>query len=87
MSPEEQREYELEVSGTVKNKQLEIAISYSKKQYRSQTIEVLLDHYKNDLKNIIAYCLNRDERELTPSDFTYSKLSVEDIKVIDSLFE
>ncbi|MGD2093241.1 MAG: amino acid adenylation domain-containing protein, partial [Candidatus Aminicenantes bacterium] len=74
-----QLETDFQVSGLIVNKQLEISIAFSKKQYKPETVGTLLDHYKTELIRIISYCTNRKEREFTPSDFTYKKLSIETV--------
>jgi amino acid adenylation domain-containing protein/non-ribosomal peptide synthase protein (TIGR01720 family) len=84
-SPAAQREYEIEISVLTVDKQLSISIRYNKNQYKANTIETLLNHYKDALIEIVSHCSTREERELTPSDFTYDKLSIEDIQAIDDL--
>ncbi|MCP4155876.1 MAG: AMP-binding protein, partial [bacterium] len=74
------REFELEVSALIAAKQLEISITFSKKQYKSETISQLLNSYKTSLNKIIAYCSTRETRELTPSDLSYHKLSIESVE-------
>jgi non-ribosomal peptide synthase protein (TIGR01720 family) len=85
-SSEEKREHPLEISGMVTDNQLTMSITYGKKQYKPETIEVLVHHYQAELKAIIAFCLSRKEKELTPSDFTYDKLSSESIDAIEGMF-
>jgi len=80
-------EHILEVSGILADKRLTMAITYSKKQYKAETIETLLNHYQAELGAIIAYCISQEEKELTPSDFTYDKLSIDTIDAIEALFD
>jgi non-ribosomal peptide synthase protein (TIGR01720 family) len=85
-SREEKREHPLEISGMVTDNQLTMSITYGKKQYKPETIENLKHHYQAELKAIIAFCTSKKEKELTPSDFTYDKLSSESIDAIDAMF-
>jgi amino acid adenylation domain-containing protein/non-ribosomal peptide synthase protein (TIGR01720 family) len=75
-----QRPYELDVSGIIINKQLEISTSYSRKQYKSETVEILSKHFKSELNRIISYCSTMKGKELTPGDLTYSYLSIENLE-------
>jgi len=86
LASEEKREYPLEVAGMIINRQLALSVTYSNKQYKTETIERLWDYYREELSAIIDYCSSRDEKEMTPSDFTYDKLSVEAITSLDEMF-
>jgi amino acid adenylation domain-containing protein/non-ribosomal peptide synthase protein (TIGR01720 family) len=80
VSMERQRETDFDVSGMIANHRLGMSVTYSKKQYKEKTVKTLIDHYKTELSMIISYCANRKEREMTPSDFTYKKLSIETVE-------
>jgi amino acid adenylation domain-containing protein/non-ribosomal peptide synthase protein (TIGR01720 family) len=86
-SPSIQRAYEIEVSGLTRGKRLNMTIQYNRNQYKTETIKTLANHYKNTLSQIISHCSAKKERELTPSDFTYNKLSIEDIDAINAVFD
>jgi amino acid adenylation domain-containing protein/non-ribosomal peptide synthase protein (TIGR01720 family) len=91
-SPKERREYELNVTGIIMNKQLSLIIFYNTKQYKKETINRLLERYQALLCYIISYCSSREERELTPNDLTYKNLSIEELEqlkkqyVIDDIY-
>jgi amino acid adenylation domain-containing protein/non-ribosomal peptide synthase protein (TIGR01720 family) len=78
-SPNFRRKYELEVSGMITGKQMVVTITFSKRQYKTGTIERLLGHYRTQLERMIDYCSTRETRELTPCDLTYrgSDISIE----------
>ncbi|UCH95078.1 MAG: amino acid adenylation domain-containing protein, partial [Candidatus Aminicenantes bacterium] len=76
---EEKRNYELDITAISANRQLTVSISYNKKQFKSTTIQTLSDHYRNQLNYIISFCSKLKERELTPSDLTYKKLSLDEL--------
>ena len=73
------RGYQLDVSGMIADQQLVMSVAYNRKQYKKETIEALLIHYKNALNAIIAYCSTRGKGELTPVDFTHTGLSIETV--------
>jgi len=75
--PGEQREFEIEVSGKITGKRLTMSISYSRKQYKRETMENLLSHFKRELIHVITYCSTRERKELTPGDLTYTGLSID----------
>ncbi|MCU0289013.1 MAG: condensation domain-containing protein, partial [Acidobacteria bacterium] len=77
-----ERELDFEISGMIANNGLVISLCYNQKHYKKKTVETLLDHYHSQLKNLVDFCVSRQKREWTPSDFTYSGLSIE---MIDKL--
>lgn len=75
--------YILDVSGRIVNYELEILIEYDNKQLDVLKMEQLSASYKETLKMVIAHCTSKNEKEITPSDFIYSEMSIEDL---DTLF-
>jgi amino acid adenylation domain-containing protein/non-ribosomal peptide synthase protein (TIGR01720 family) len=49
-------------------------------------VEHLLKTFLLTFDEVVAQCLRQDERELTPSDFTYKDISIEALEGINSLF-
>ena len=86
ISSNRQRGYELEVSGIIIDQQLNLSISFNTRQYKTETIETLLVHYKTALNQIIYHCSARKERTLTPSDFTYKELSIEKVEDLQNQY-
>ncbi|MCP5048322.1 MAG: AMP-binding protein, partial [bacterium] len=77
MDANPQRGYQLEVSGMISAKRLKMTVTYNKKQFKPGTIQSLTDHFKAGLQQVIGFCFLREARQLTPSDLTYNKLSIE----------
>ncbi|HLP61987.1 MAG TPA: amino acid adenylation domain-containing protein, partial [Candidatus Deferrimicrobium sp.] len=77
------REFELDVESIIAEKRLFMTIFYSKKQYRKETIQNLMNHYRETLTHIITYCCSRERSELTPSDFSYSSLTIEQVELLE----
>ncbi|MCP5049409.1 MAG: AMP-binding protein, partial [bacterium] len=78
-SPERPRQHELEVSGILGAGFLSIGISFNKNQYKTKTIKRLLSHFQSQLSRLITFCASKEAKELTPSDFTYNRLSIETV--------
>jgi amino acid adenylation domain-containing protein/non-ribosomal peptide synthase protein (TIGR01720 family) len=85
--PEEQREYEIDISGMITGNRLVKTITYSQKQFKTGTIETLLHHFKTRLGDIIAHCSSREQREFTPSDYTYKGLSIQQLDGLKSQYQ
>jgi len=83
-NPYNRQGFELEVSGIISRNRLSISIAYNRKQYKTHTTETLMDHFKTKLKQVITFCSEREEKELTPSDMDYKELTVEEL---DSFFD
>jgi non-ribosomal peptide synthase protein (TIGR01720 family) len=82
--PQEHAEYELDINGMIANKELSISVIFSKKQFKIETMETLVNNYREELGRIISYCISQEEKQQTPSDFTYKELSMEQL---DSIFD
>jgi amino acid adenylation domain-containing protein/non-ribosomal peptide synthase protein (TIGR01720 family) len=72
--------YDFDIIGMIINNCLSISISFSKKQYRLETVKLLLDNFKTNLIDIIEFTSAQTERKLTPSDFDYKGLSLEEFE-------
>ncbi len=81
-SPQWKRTHALDISGKVNDQTLSIALTYSTKQYRAETMQQLMEAYMEALRTCIQYCTTLPEPQRTPSDFTYKKL---DIPTLDQL--
>jgi len=81
-SPEGLLSFDISFSGMVRNKKLEIVLSYNKSKYNHEKMEMLLNQFKQELLNIVQFCLSKDSQETTSSDFDYKNLSVEELESI-----
>jgi len=86
VNPESPKEFEFDVSGMVVNKRLSISIAYNRRHFRPETVKTLLTDYRDELIHITRFCSSRENRELTPSDFTYRGLSIETVDDIQSQY-
>ncbi|QOS97403.1 amino acid adenylation domain-containing protein [Brevibacterium sp. JNUCC-42] len=58
---------------------LHVTFDYNPQRYKQETMERLADRYKSNLKAVIDHCVQREQTERTPSDFSTKKLSLEDL--------
>ena len=72
----------IDVSGMIYSGRLTLSISYSKKQFAPETIQTVIDSFKNSLIQIIDHCCNTKIPVPTPSDFTYKDLSLDQLDAI-----
>lgn len=68
----------LDISAIVLNGQLEGSFAFSPYQIDSAVIEVLADSYHANLAEVIGHCCAQRETEVTPSDLTYSDLTLDE---------
>jgi non-ribosomal peptide synthase protein (TIGR01720 family) len=87
VSPNMESLYSIDIVGIVNGRKLMINFSYNKVEYREETITKLAEEFKKNLARIIKHCISMDHTEMTPSDFTESELSFEDIEDVFSDFE
>jgi non-ribosomal peptide synthase protein (TIGR01720 family) len=81
-SPRAQRDYVLEIDGSIIGDQLHLEWSYSANQYQRQTIADAVDLYREAIQSIIAHCQDAEAGGYTPSDFPLANL---DQKKLDKL--
>jgi iturin family lipopeptide synthetase C len=84
---DEQRRHDLDISGSVTNKRLNMTIMYNPGQYREETVKALWNHYEDQLRQIISFCITREKPELTPCDLTYKNLSIEKVEQLSTQYE
>ncbi|MCP4157118.1 MAG: amino acid adenylation domain-containing protein, partial [bacterium] len=76
-SPKRTRDFDIETSAIVTGQQLTVSITYNPNHYLEETMETFSQQYRRHLAELIEYCGTREKQQLTPSDLTYKKLSVE----------
>ncbi|MCG7410875.1 non-ribosomal peptide synthase/polyketide synthase, partial [Paenibacillus sp. ACRRX] len=76
------RPYLLDINGAIANGALSFDLSYSKHEYRKETVERLAKYLQISLQDIITHCLSQQHAELTPSDVLLQGLSIEDMEQI-----
>lgn len=79
--------YDWDISGMVTGGLLKINLSYSKDQYKTETIESFLENFNNQLTGLIDYCIAEKKAEFTPSDFTYKALSIAQVEELGETYD
>lgn len=73
---DEPARYDWDISGLIKEGQLEMTLSYPGRHYHADTVQSFMHHYGATLKSLIDHCCDYGKEELTPSDLTYKELSI-----------
>lgn len=68
--------YLIDVVGFVGSNKLTISLEYNEKHFKENTINQLKDAFHENLERVIAYCKSEKDTYLTPSDLTYTGLSI-----------
>ncbi|WP_010494699.1 non-ribosomal peptide synthetase [Paenibacillus elgii] len=66
----------LYISGSIAGGELALAVGYSGKQYRRDTMERLAGLLHSSLQDILAHCAAKERPELTPSDVVFKGLAL-----------
>ena len=80
-----ERPHALEIIGMIVKNELVIDFIYNKKQFKEKTIENLAKKYIVNLERIVAHCYEKETADSTPSDFTYSKLSIDKLDKLTNI--
>ena len=72
-SPESERPYPIEINGHILDGSLSLTWTYSREQYREQTVQTLADDYHRQLLLLIEHCSS--SYGYTPSDFPLAALN------------
>ncbi|MGF7034440.1 amino acid adenylation domain-containing protein/non-ribosomal peptide synthase protein (TIGR01720 family) [Paenibacillus mucilaginosus] len=78
------RWYSLDINGMISGGQLGLTITYSRKEYRPETVQALADGLQISLREVIRHCAAQQRRELTPSDVTLRGMSAAELKELTS---
>lgn len=82
ISLDSQSKFVLNINGLVSNGQLSFSFMYNRCEFAGEKIKELADFFKNCLEMIINYCINRDETEMTISDFDAADLDTDEMDAI-----
>ncbi|KPV61276.1 bacitracin synthetase, partial [Paenibacillus sp. A3] len=72
--------YTLGINGMISEGKLSLTISYSGKEYRSETMERFGDLVRASLLEVVQHCVTKEHAELTPSDVLLKELTVEKLE-------
>ncbi|MGG4217921.1 amino acid adenylation domain-containing protein [Paenibacillus jamilae] len=73
-----------DINGMITNGILRFGFEYNGLEYEIPTVERLTASFKKHLLNLIHHCCTKDQAERSPTDFTYSHLSMGQFEHISS---
>ncbi|WP_298422706.1 non-ribosomal peptide synthetase [uncultured Kordia sp.] len=85
--PQRTRVYDIEITSVVIKGQLSVRISYSSNKFEETTMNAFLQKIQQNLETIIEFCLGCEETEITPSDLTFTDISLEELDALESFFD
>ncbi|WP_339305760.1 amino acid adenylation domain-containing protein [Paenibacillus sp. FSL L8-0435] len=81
-SDRQARSFVLDINGMVLDGALSLDLSYSRKQYRKETMEALAQRLEQSLRDLIIHCAGKENTELTPSDVQFKGLTIAELEQI-----
>ncbi|NKQ18771.1 MupA/Atu3671 family FMN-dependent luciferase-like monooxygenase [Brevibacillus laterosporus] len=79
LSHKVERQYNFEIVGIIQDSSLRLHFEYNQNMYDSSTVQNIIALYKKHLLEIINHCLNKEGKEITPSDVGNDTLSIEEL--------
>ena len=80
MSPNMECLYAIDINGMVNQGRLILTFAYHDGEYKRETIAKFAANFQEKLAQIINHCAKRNYTEMTPSDFTYKKNSIDELE-------
>ncbi len=77
-SPLNKPVYILEINGIIKNKELSFTISYNKGRFREESMHLFSQLYKENLIDILKFCMEQENNIFTESDWSTDDLESDD---------
>ncbi|CAH8773155.1 non-ribosomal peptide synthetase [Paenibacillus dendritiformis] len=81
-SDRQARSFVLDINGMVLDGSLSLDLSYSRKQYRKETMEAFAQRLEQSLRELITHCAGKEHTELTPSDVQFKGLTIAELEQI-----
>ncbi|MEK4363757.1 amino acid adenylation domain-containing protein [Paenibacillus sp. FSL M8-0212] len=81
-SDRQARSFVLDINGMVLDGALSLDLSYSRKQYRKETMEAFAQELEQSLRDLITHCAGKENTELTPSDVQFKGLTIAQLEQI-----
>ncbi|MDW7617945.1 amino acid adenylation domain-containing protein, partial [Peribacillus simplex] len=82
-----ERLFEIDINGIISNHKLGITFTYNSEKYHESTMIKVAEAYKIHLLKIIEHCKNREKVELTPSDYSDSDMTLEELEKLKKKYE
>jgi non-ribosomal peptide synthase protein (TIGR01720 family) len=81
------RTHTLEFSGMVSGGCLSMTVNYNKKEFKTVTIENLMNNLKQNIIAIILHCVEKDNAEITPSDVSREEITPAEFEEITAMLD
>jgi amino acid adenylation domain-containing protein/thioester reductase-like protein/non-ribosomal peptide synthase protein (TIGR01720 family) len=81
VSPTMEPPYAIDINGMVTKGRLILNFTYHKAEYDRATIAKFAESFRWNLIDIVAHCTAHDYTELTPSDFTLKKFTLDELEI------
>ncbi|WP_434753191.1 amino acid adenylation domain-containing protein [Paenibacillus amylolyticus] len=81
-SDRQARSFVLDINGMVLDGVLSLDLSYSRKQYRKETMEAFGQQLEQSLRELVTHCVGKEKTELTPSDLQFKGLTIAELELI-----
>jgi amino acid adenylation domain-containing protein/non-ribosomal peptide synthase protein (TIGR01720 family) len=82
VSPDSELIHEISVSALVIEGRLKIWLTWHPALFKLGAMEKLLRDFGQELRHIIAHCMNAEDTELSPSDIDYDGLDIEELDAV-----
>ena len=82
VSPKMENPYAIDINGMVAKGRLVLNITYHKAEYDRATIVKFAEGFRENLMILGSHCTARDYTEMTPSDFTFKKFTLDELETV-----
>ena len=86
VSPNLRQTHKLAINAILVGEQLHLSFAYNECEFELSTINKLMDCYRRQLLRITALCSQMKEKQVTPSDLTYDRLSIETVDQLNQQY-
>lgn len=84
VSPDALCPVDLDVSGMIVDDRLELTVAYNKIHFAEKALLSFLNEFQRQVRLVISHCQDQKHTELTPTDLSYSKISIDELEDIFS---
>jgi bacitracin synthase 1 len=82
VDPDSPRDVELDFVALVVDGRMAIELAHGAQRFAADSIDRLVAAIDDELRAILTHCLGRETTEVTPSDFSYSELTLDELDLL-----
>jgi amino acid adenylation domain-containing protein/non-ribosomal peptide synthase protein (TIGR01720 family) len=86
-SPNSYKDERLNIEGMVMDDQLVLTFGFNRQEYNEETVAHLLEEFRLSLDRVMEHCLQKEDTEMTASDFSVSTIDNDDVEAVYDLFD